>query len=375
MPPSPPDDSLSAPLQQAAPLTRAEQADVIDVRTDELFDEARLASYLAGRLEGSDRKLQVRQFGGGHANLTYLLRYGEGDDAVEYVLRRPPLGPVAPGSHDMKREYRALSALWRAFTPAPRAHLLCEDHDILGADFFVMERRRGIVVRREIPAEFGSGKDPVANRKLSEVVIDALVDFHQVDPEPIGLGDIGKPEGFLARQVSGWNGRYERARTDDVVAAEEVARWLETHRPESPPRTLLHNDWKLDNMAVAADDPGRCVAVYDWDMCTLGDPLCDLGTLLCSWINRDEEAFGPASMPTQTEGFMTREQAVARYAERAGVDSQSMRYYEVFGLFKMGVVLQQIYFRYHQGQTQDERFAQMNLAAQGLFQRAADRRP
>ncbi|MCZ6783381.1 MAG: phosphotransferase family protein [Proteobacteria bacterium] len=355
--------------------TSTEKADVIEVRDEERLDEVALAAYLKDRLPGSDRPLRVRQFGGGHANLTYLLIYGEAPDQVEYVLRRPPLGPVAPGSHDMKREYRALSRLWQGFPLASRAYLLCEDHALLGADFFVMERRGGVVVRREIPPEFGSGSDPVANRKLSEVVIDTLVDFHAVDPEKVGLEKLGKPEGFLERQVVGWTQRYERARTADLPVAEDLSRWLVDNLPDSPPHTLLHNDWKLDNMALAADDPGCCVAVYDWDMCTLGDPLCDLGTLICSWINRGDADGATGSMPTRTEGFMPREQAVARYGERSGRSLDAMPYYYVFGTFKMAVVLQQIYFRYHQGQTRDERFKGMEAGAHGLFEQAASRRP
>ena len=352
-----------------------EEPEFQEVREDERLGEERVAEYLRGRLEGSARPLRVQQFGGGHANLTYLLRYGAGDDVIEYVLRRPPLGPVAKGSHDMKREFRALSLLWKPFPPAPRAHLLCEDHEVLGADFLVMERRTGVVVRRLVPRVFGGGDDPVANRKLSQVVIDTLVDLHAVDAEAAGLGSLGKPDGFLRRQVAGWAGRYERAKTGRLELAEDLGRWLLDSMPSSPDWALLHNDWKLDNIAVAADDPGRCTAVYDWDMCTLGDPLCDLGTLMASWMDRDEGDLGPSVMPTQSEGFMTRAEAIARYGERSGLDVRDMPYYVVFGTYKMAVVLQQIYFRFAQGQTRDQRFAGMEAAAQGLFERAASHRP
>jgi aminoglycoside phosphotransferase (APT) family kinase protein len=349
--------------------------ELIDVRPDERFDEAKLAEYLRGRLEGADRPLQVRQFGGGHANLTYRLCFGEGPDAVEYVLRRPPLGPVAATAHDMRREYHALSRLWKGFPKAPRAFLYCDDGSIIGADFLVMERRHGIVVRSVVPPEFGGGDDPVANRKLSEVVIDSLAEFHAVDPVAVDLADLGRPEGFLERQVDGWNRRYERAKLEDVPIAEEVARWLVDERPVSPPHTLVHNDWKLDNMALDPADPGRCVAVYDWDMCTLGDPLCDLGTLLGLWADRGEGAVGGQLMPTQTEGFMTREEAARRYRERSDRDVATLPYYVVFGTFKMAVVLQQIFIRFHRGQTQDRRFEALGQVAEGLFRMAAERRP
>ena len=351
--------------------------DVIEVRADERFDEERVADYLRDRLPGGNLPLRVRQFGGGHANLTYLLEYGGPGEAerFEYVLRRPPLGPVAKGAHDMKREYRALSVLWKEFPYAARAHLFCDDHAVIGADFVVMERLDGVVVRRTVPDVFGGGDDPVANRKLSEVVVDTLAELHGVDPVPLGLDGLGRPEGFLQRQVGGWADRHERAKAQDIPIATELAAWLERERPESPPARLLHNDWKLDNMAVAADDPGRCVAVYDWDMCTVGDPLCDFGTLLCSWVDPGEDAMGVASMPSQTPGFLSRADAVARYCERAAADPAAVPYYHVFGMFKMAVVLEQIHIRYVRGQTKDDRFAALGEGAVRLFEGAAAARP
>ncbi len=350
--------------------------ELIEVRADERLDEGRVAAYLRDRLPGADQPLTIRQFGGGHANLTYLLHYGEGESSVEYVLRRPPLGPVAAGSHDMHREYRALSRLWRSFPLAPRAFLYCDDETVAGASFLVMERRHGVVVRGQVPEVFGAGRDPVANRKLAEVVVDTLADFHAVDPEEAGLSDLGrKPEEFLRRQVTGWTDRYQRAKTAELEVAEEVSRWLLDQLPRSPAPTLVHNDWRLDNMAVAEDDPGRCVAVYDWDMCTVGDPLCDLGTVLAMWSDPGENAAGTNPMPTQEPGFLRRDEAGARYAERAGHDRGTLPYYTVFGTFKMAVVLQQIYVRFHRGQTQDQRFAAMGHVAEQLFELAAARRP
>jgi aminoglycoside phosphotransferase (APT) family kinase protein len=348
---------------------------VIAVRSDERFDTARVAEYLRGKLAGSDRALSVRQFAGGHANLTYLLRYGEGEDAIEYVLRRPPLGPVAPGSHDMSREHRVLSVLWKAFPLAPRSLVFCDDVSTLGAPFFVMERRHGIVVRGAIPPEFGGGADATRNRKLSQVVVDVLAEFHAVDPAKAELGDLGRPEGFLARQVKGWTERFERARVDGFPLADELQRWLIDNLPVSPTATLLHNDWRLDNMAVAVDDPGRCVAVYDWDMGTRGDPLCDLGTVLAVWYDPDEVPASLNPMPTLAPGFLRRADAARRYGEQSGRDLSQLAYYLVFGTFKMAVVLQQIYFRFHQGQTKDPRFAGMGEGAKSLFRLAAARRP
>jgi len=344
--------------------------ETIAIREGEDFDHARLAAYLRGKLPDSEQSLEVVQFAGGHANLTYLLRYG----TTEYVLRRPPIGPVAPSSHDMGREFRVLSVLYKGYPLAPRAFVFCEDAAIIGAPFFVMQRRRGIVVRRTIPAEWGGGTDPVVNRKISEVLIDTLADLHDVDYRAIGLGDLGKPEGFLRRQVDGWTARYERAKTKEVALVNEMAEWLRANMPPSPTPTLLHNDWRLDNMMLDANDPGRCEAVFDWDMCTVGDPFADLGTLLSAWIEESEGGAGQGQvgMPSNTPGFLTRRAAVERYGKRRGVDVSHVPYYYVFGIFKIAVVLQQIYYRYHVGQTKDQRFQFFEQGAEMLFWRAKE---
>ncbi len=345
--------------------------ETIAVREDEDFDRDRLASYLRGKLPGTEESLVVRQFGGGHANLTYLLHYG----AQEYVLRRPPIGPVAATAHDMGREYRVLSVLHRAYSLAPRAFLYCEDPSIIGAAFFVMERRRGTVVRRAIPPEFGGGADAAVNRRISEVLIDALADLHDVDYRAIGLDTLGKPEGFLRRQIDGWAARYERSKTRSLPLVDDMVAWLRARQPTSPPPTLLHNDWRLDNMMLDATTPGRVEAVFDWDMCTLGDPLCDRGTLLASWMEPGEAPSGAiaGTMPSTVPGFLTRRAAVERYGARRGVDVSAVPYYYVFGLFKIGVVLQQIYYRYHVGQTKDARFASLDQVAEMLFAVAQSR--
>ena len=348
--------------------------ELIEVRPDEEIDIASLQHWIDGRLPGSEVVPEVRQFARGKANLTYLIRYDGRSGASEYVLRRPPLGPVAPSSHDMEREYRVLSTLWRAFPLAPRAYLFCGDESVLGAPFFIMERRHGIVVQQVVPPGFGGGEDPDANRNLSEVVVDTLADFHAVDRTAAGLADLGRPDGFLERQVSGWIRRWEASRDTDIPVAESVAEWLTRHRPASPTPTLVHNDWRLDNMAVAEDDPSRCVAVYDWDMCTSGDPLADLGTVMAVWYDADEAPAALNPMPTTTPGFLDRRTAVARYAARSGRDVSDFGWYLVFGTFKMAVVLQQIYIRWKRGQTEDERFAMLGEGARHLFELAEERR-
>lgn len=347
-------------------------SDVIPVRSEERFDETAVAIFLEDRLEGAAGPMVVEQFGGGRANLTYLLRFANG---AEFVLRRPPLGPVAPGSHDMEREYSVLSRLWQAFDKAPRAYVFSGDDSVIGAPFFVMERRGGVVVRDSVPARFGAGRDPVATRALSEVVIATLAEFHAVDPADCGLQDLGHPEGFLERQVDGWRKRWDRAKHEQNPVAEEVGIWLHENLPNQLQPTLLHNDWRLDNMAVADDDPGRCVAVYDWDMATRGDPLVDLGTLLGSWHDPNEESDDVHTlMPVSSPGWMVRAEAIDLYARTSGKDLDGIDWYVVFGTWKLGVVLEQIYIRWLRGQTSDSRFSSMGAGAARLFELAAARR-
>lgn len=346
-------------------------ADLIDVREDERFDVGAVVSWLELQDDLPRGRPAVRQFGGGKANLTYLLTFPRGE---ELVLRRPPLGPVAASAHDMSREYRVLSRLWRAFDKAPRAVAFCDEASLIGAPFLLMERRPGVVVRGRVPDVFGAGRDEVANRKLSEVVIDTLAEFHAVDPRECGLDDLGRPGGFLERQVTGWTGRWEKARHEDNPLAEELGRWLADNLPESGPPTLLHNDWRLDNMAVSPEDPGVCAAVYDWDMATRGDPLADLGTLLGSWFDPGEAPEALSMMPTQAPGWMARDAAVARYGERSGRDLSGVEWYLVFGAWKLAIILQQIYIRWLRGQTKDQRFAVLDEGARHLFRLASERR-
>ncbi|HEU4319302.1 MAG TPA: phosphotransferase family protein [Acidimicrobiia bacterium] len=347
-------------------------SDLIEVRPDEQIDLDNLTRWLE-TVDGLPSGVPtVAQFGGGKANLTYLLTFPNGE---ELVLRRPPLGPVAPGSHDMSREYRVLARLWESFDKAPRAVAFCDDQAVIGSDFVLMHRRDGVVVRGSVPATFGGGADTAANQKLSEVVIDTLAEFHGVDPASCGLDDLGHPEGFLLRQIDGWRGRWAKAKHDENPTAEALGAWLEANLPAETTPTLLHNDWRLDNMAVAHDDPGVCVAVYDWDMATRGDPLADLGTLMGSWFDPGEAPGELSMMPTQLPGWLGRQAAVQRYLERSGIDGEHIDWYLVFGAWKLAIILQQIYIRWLRGQTQDERFATLDEGARHLFRLAAERRP
>ncbi|HUO30996.1 MAG TPA: phosphotransferase family protein [Bryobacteraceae bacterium] len=339
-------------------------SDSAPIREGEQIDTPALSAYLRGKLPGVESGLTVRQFPGGHSNLTYLLEAAQ----CEYVLRRPPVGPVAPKAHDMAREYNVLGAVHQLFPQAPRVFLLCEDPAVIGAIFFIMERRHGLVLRREIPAPYNA--DPDFGRRVSEAFVDCLAALHAVDVSQVMLG---KPAGFLERQVTGWAERWRRAQTGALPRMEELIAWLIRRLPVSPAPTLVHNDYKLDNLMLDPANPGRVEAVLDWEMATAGDPLVDLGCVMCYW---PEAADPPVrrdalSSITTLPGWFTRRQLVERYAHLTGRDLSGLGYYEVFGIFKIAVVLQQIYFRYRRGQTHDERFSSFGERVRGLVDVAA----
>jgi aminoglycoside phosphotransferase (APT) family kinase protein len=274
---------------------------------------------------------------------------------------------VAEGAHDMGREHAVLARLHEAYPLAPEAFLYCGDPSVVGTEFFVMERRTGVVVREKLPDAYDDVAD--APQRMSHALIDGLADLHAVDYDEIGLGKLGDPGGFIARQIDGWMKRWRAARTDDMnadaaAAMGEAHAWLESHQPPAPAGggTLVHNDYKLDNLMLAPEDPGHAVAVFDWDMCTLGDPLSDLGALLTYWAQPSDPApfRAIAQMPVD-ERFPTREALVRRYAEASGRDlgalQEQLPFYHALGLFRLTVIIAQIYVRYQRGQTADERFA------------------
>ena len=327
--------------------------------------------------------LLVEQFPGGHSNLTYLLRFG----GRELVLRRPPRGASVKTAHDMGREHRVLSRLHRCYPKAPRALAACDDLAVIGAPFFVMERVRGVILRRLLPAGVGSAPAPSRWRALSDATVDALAELHAVDPAAAGLADLGRPAGYAARQVSGWTERWQRAATDPVPDVDRAAAWLAEHLPrrsaaeEEGAAALLHNDFKLDNLVLAAD-LGAVAAVLDWEMATVGDPLMDLGTSLGYWLDPDDdEALRILPGLTALPGNLSRAEVVERYARATGRDASGILFYYVFGLLKIAVIAQQIYCRYRRGLTRDERFAPLldgvrllgRTAAQAIARQRIDR--
>ena len=345
----------------------SDDPELIDVRPDEHLDLTRLEPWLRRHLPSTDGPLRIRQFGGGYANLTYLLTF----DSAEYVLRRPPLGPVPATSHDMAREHRVLARLGAVFPLAPSSLALCTDRSILEVDFHVVERRHGVIIRSTLPVSLSV--NPRLVRRLSETLVDTLADLHLVSPDAAGLADLGRPDGFLARQLEGWARRWAAARDRELKQVEILIRWLERNRPRSQVTTLLHNDYKLDNVLLDPTSLTAATAVLDWDMCTRGDPLVDLGYLLNVWEEPtdDPRQRVAMAMPSDALGFMTRSEAIERYARRTGYAMEHVCWYHAFGVLKFLVILQQIYRRFRRGQTRDPRFAALASQVAALADKGA----
>jgi aminoglycoside phosphotransferase (APT) family kinase protein len=338
------------------------QDDAGRIRAGEELDLVRLEPYLRTQFPNLDGPLVVRQFPSGHSNLTYSVMLGE----TEMVLRRPPFGSKVKTAHDMGREYRVLEKLHASY-PAPKPIVYCSDESVLGASFYMMQRVRGVILRRELPP--GLDLSPPTARRLSEAFIDNLSALHQLDYAALGLGDLGKPQGYLERQVKGWTERYYGSKTHELPEVERITGWLREHMPAETGATLIHNDYKYDNMVLDANDITRIVAVLDWEMCTLGDPLTDLGTALAYWVEADDPAdVRPARWgPTAAPGSLTRMELLERYEAKTGRDVSRVVFYYVFALFKTAVIIQQIYYRYYHGMTKDERFSSMGEVTKMLL--------
>jgi aminoglycoside phosphotransferase (APT) family kinase protein len=324
------------------------------VRAGEELDEVRLASYLKQYLPDLDGPLLVEQFPSGFSNLTYLLRIGE----RELVLRKPPIGAKIKTAHDMSREYRILSHLYPVYRKVPCPIFYCDDDSVIGAPFYVMERVKGIILRAQQPTGVELAKETM--RRLSISFVDNLVEIHRFDFESAGLSDLGNPHGYVKRQVDGWTKRYQNARTSEVAEVERVAQWLvDNQSVDSARAALIHNDYKYDNLVLSPDDLAKVIAVLDWEMATVGDPLMDLGTALGYWVEANDSAewqqYG--FVLTKLPGNLTRGDILHYYTQKSALEVDSPVFYYVYGLMKIAVIVQQIYFRYRQGLTKDARFA------------------
>jgi aminoglycoside phosphotransferase (APT) family kinase protein len=336
------------------------------IRQGEELDLATLEPYLRRHFPNEAGALQVRQFPSGHSNLTYSLQLG----ARELVLRRPPFGSKVKSAHDMGREFRVLSKLHSVYAPAPEVLLYCDDDSILGAPFYVMEPIRGIILRRNLP----QGLDFPAEkaRRLSESFVDNFIHLHRVDYAAVGLSDLGRPEGYLKRQVRGWIERYYGSKTHDYPEVEMISAWMQQCMPSTSVVSLIHNDYKYDNVVLDSSDVTSIIGVLDWEMCTIGDSVSDLGTALAYWVDAtdpeelQQNRWGPTTHP----GSFTREEFVQYYARKMGCDVSQIAFYLTFARFKLAVIVQQIYFRYCQGLTKDARFASMPERIQILLRAA-----
>jgi aminoglycoside phosphotransferase (APT) family kinase protein len=333
------------------------------VRPGEELDLVALEPFLRSRFSEQSGQLSVRQFPSGHSNLTYLVTLGD----REIVLRRPPFGSKVKSAHDMGREFRVLSKLHEAYPPAPKVLFYCDDTAVLGAPFYLMEPVHGIILRRNPPS--GLYFSSATARRLSESFIDNLAKLHSLDYTAIGLADLGKPQGYLERQVGGWTDRYFGSKTHEFAEVEKIVAWMRNHMPVSRDVALIHNDYKYDNVVLHPQDITQIIGVLDWEMSTIGDPLTDLGSALAYWVDAGdpEELQRLRWGPTNAPGSLTRAELASRYAHRTGRDIVDLPFYLAFARFKIAVIVQQIYYRYHQGLTKDERFASMPELIQVLL--------
>ncbi|WP_078428394.1 phosphotransferase family protein [Alkalihalobacterium alkalinitrilicum] len=312
----------------------------------------------------SEEKMRTKAFSNGYSNLTYFIEIGD----WQGVLRRPPFGPIPPRAHDMEREYQILEKVYPVFPLAPKPLLFSEDPDIMERHFYIMEKKNGVVLDDDLPDVYE--KTDKTGRLVSEAFVDTLVKMHSIDIKEAGLESIGKPDGYLERQVHGWIKRYQNSKTDEIPDVDEVEKWLIENIPTSPEPTIVHNDFKLNNMMYCSNDPGKVVGVFDWEMCTIGDPLTDLGSAVAYWTQAGESFSGLPSVTGQP-GFYSRKELLEEYAQKSGRDISNFDYYLTFAFYKIAVILQQIYYRWKIGKADDERFESLIIGVRNLFANAS----
>ena len=341
----------------------------VEVRKGEELDIQIIESFLRENIEGLKGNIRIKQFPGGFSNLTYHIIF----DNREMVLRRPPKGADIKSAHDMGREYRILKALKPHFSYCPEPLAYMEEADLIGSPFYVMEKISGIILRKDLPD--GLLLSPLNSKKLCEKLLDVHVELHSIDVEKNGLSFLGKPEGYVKRQIKGWSRRYINARTDNAPEFKSVMEWLKDKEPcdtDSP--SIIHNDYKFDNVVLDKENPMEIIGVLDWEMATYGDPLMDFGSSLAYWIDRNDppEFQIIKTMPTDIEGALTKVEMIERYSEKTGLDMESFDFYLCFGTFRLAVIAQQIYRRFHLGFTKDKRFG-MLIHAVNVLEKAAQK--
>lgn len=334
------------------------------VRAEDAFDVPAADAWIKQHVSGISGQPEVTQFSGGASNLTYLLRYPDTD----LILRRPPAGKKASSAHDMAREFRVQKQLKPVFPHVPEVRALCQDPEVIGSDFYVMDRVPGLILRGRLPN--GVTLDRSQARALSETFVDTLITLHSADPAAAGLSDLAKGVGYVRRQVEGWTRRYAQARTWNVPSFRQVTRWLEANQPGDAGTCVIHNDWRLDNIVLDAGD-FSVNGVLDWELATLGDPLMDLGGALAYWVQADDDriALSIRRQPSHLPGMLTRAEIVERYCDRMSLSPENWAFYEVFGLFRLAVIAQQIYYRYHHKQTRNPDFRNLWIAVHYLNRR------
>lgn len=334
------------------------------IRQGEELDNAAIKQFLTEHIAAIG-ELEVTQFPGGASNLTYQLSI----EGKEYILRRPPFGKIAKSAHDMLREANIIQVLKPVYQYVPNIIATCDDHSVLGCDFYIMEKLTGIIPRQNMPKELQLNE--TETRSLCMNVIDKLIELHQVNITETGLDKLGKGDGYVARQINGWSDRYIKAKTDDATDFEAVMEWLKANMPQDVGQCLIHNDFRLDNVVLEISNPLNVIGVLDWEMATIGDPLMDLGNSLAYWVQADDEPQFQMMrrQPTHLPGMLTREEVVNYYLQKTGRSIDGFVFYEVYGLFRLAVIIQQIYYRYYHGQTQDKRFSGFVHAARYLESR------
>lgn len=337
-----------------------------DVRAEDSFDVAVVDAWLKQRVDGLDGDPKVKQFPGGASNLTYQLSYPGRD----LILRRPPFGHLPKSGHDMRREFTVQSKLAPVFPYVPKMVAFCDDRAVMDVDFYVMDRIKGIILRSNLPK--GMTLDEGGARALATSFIERLVDLHAVDPQAAGLAELGRGEGYVQRQIAGWTKRYNAAKTWNTPSFKKVAAWLESNMPPDAGSCIIHNDWRMDNVVLDPDDPQKIIGVLDWEMATIGDPLMELGSMMAYWVEAGDDRIGQMfrRQPTHLPGMLTREEVVALYCERSGLSVGDFRFYEVYGLFRLAGIIQQIYKRYHDKETTNPAFKRFWIATNYLHHRA-----